>query len=92
METEVSNFYGIKISTIFGIEIKILNYISNWLLEWNILVSVCTDTSQLTLYIYIYILTHTHTTHTIIKLNESIIYNEFNILFYKNQIKWLDCY
>ena len=91
METEVSNFYGIKISTIFEIEIKILNYISDWLLEWNILVSVCTDTSQLTLYIYIYILTHTHTTHTIIKLNESIIYNEFNILFYKNQIKWLDC-
>ena len=90
METEVSNFYGIKISTIFGIEIKILNYISDWLLEWNILVSVCTDASQLTLYIYI--LTHTHTTHTIIKLNEIIIYNEFNILFYKNQIKWLDCY
>ena len=31
-------------------------------------------------------------THTIIKLNENIIYNEFNILFYKNQIKLLDCY
>ena len=44
--------------------------------------------SQLTLNIYIDILT----THAIIKLNESIIYNEFNVLFYKNQIKkWLDC-
>ena len=31
-------------------------------------------------------------THIIIKLNESIIYNEFNVLFYKNQIKkCLDC-
>ena len=39
--------------------------------------------SQLTLNIYIDILT----THAIIKLNESIIYNEFNVLFYKNQIK-----
>ena len=79
MESEVSTFYGIEISTIFEIEIKILNSISNWVLEWNI-------------YIYIYILTHTYMTHTIIKLNENIIYNEFNILFYKNQIKWLDCY
>ena len=41
---------------------------------------------------YIYILTHSHMRHTIIKLNKSIIYKEFNILFYKNQIKWLDCY
>ena len=41
--------------------------------------------SQLTLNININ--THTHATHTIIKLNKSIIYNEFNILFYKNQIK-----
>ena len=79
MESKVSTFYGIEISTIFEIEIKILNSISNWVLEWNI-------------YIYIYILTHTYMTYTIIKLNENIIYNEFNILFYKNQIKLLDCY
>ena len=46
MECGISTFYGIEISTIFGIETKTFNPISDWLLEWNILVSACTNTAE----------------------------------------------
>ena len=74
-------FDGIEISTIFRIEAKILNSILDWLLEWNILIPVCIDTPFLILTLGIYIDMHTHMTHDIVKLNESIICNGFNIMF-----------
>ena len=60
----ISIFDRIEISTIFRIEANILNSILNWLLEWNILVPVYTNTLFLILISNIYTLTHTPTWHT----------------------------